>query len=230
MDGNETRVNKSTPQFCIIIKYGLPPLGLASIAAVLERQGIKVDIVDMGVSERKIGNEEELSLAGVDAVGISASMTPRFPQAIAISKALKRTDKDLPVIFGGNHATFMYKEILQNYDSVDMIVLFEGESSMLEITEALSGRKKLADVKGIAYRDKDGRIILTHPAEKVTDLDTLPMPARHLLPMEQYKKKGCVAGDLVSSRGCHLAACSVRLLYSGGITCVSIRWNECSKK
>lgn len=51
----------------------------------------------------------------------------------------------------------MYEEILRNYDSVDIIVLFEGEFSMLEMTEALSGRKKLADVKGIAYRNKEGK-------------------------------------------------------------------------
>jgi anaerobic magnesium-protoporphyrin IX monomethyl ester cyclase len=179
-----------------------PPLGLASIAAVLEKQDVKVDIFDMAVSQRKIGNEEEMCLAGTDAVGISASMTPRVPQAIAISRALKRTDRNMPVIFGGNHASFMYKQILQDCDSVDIIVLFEGESSMLEISEALSGRKKLADVKGIAYRNKDGGITVTHPAERVEDLDTLPMPARHLLPMEQYKEEGSFAGAIVSSRGC----------------------------
>jgi len=179
-----------------------PPLGLATVAAVLEKQGVKVDIVDMAVSERKISDDEKLSLTGNDAVGISASLTTRFPQAIAISKALKQTDKDMPVIFGGNHASFTYQEILRKYGSVDIIVLFEGESSMLELTEALSGRKKLDDVKGITYRNKDGEIMVTHPAEKVTDLDTLPMPARHLLPMEHYAEKGCFAGTIVSSRGC----------------------------
>jgi radical SAM superfamily enzyme YgiQ (UPF0313 family) len=73
---------------------------------------------------------------------------------------------------------------------------------MLELTEAMLGRKKLAEVKGIAYRNKDGRIIVTPPAKKVTDLDTLPMPARHLLPMKRYAEKCLFAGTIVSSRGC----------------------------
>jgi radical SAM superfamily enzyme YgiQ (UPF0313 family) len=179
-----------------------PPLGLASIAAVLEKQGIEVDIVDMALSDRKIRDGENLSLPGTDIVGVSASLTQRFPQAVAISRALKQNDKDIPIVFGGNYATFMYKKILRDFDSVDIIVLFEGEYSMLELTKAFSGKKDLADVKGIAYRNEDEAIIATHPAEKVTDLDTLPMPARHLLPMEHYKEKGHGAGSIMSSRGC----------------------------
>jgi len=179
-----------------------PPVGLATIAAVLENQGIKVDITDMALFGRKIGDNEKLSLPGTDAVGISASMTSFFHQVVAISKALKQTDKDMPVILGGNHATFMHKEILRNYNFVDIIVLFEGEYVMLELTEALSGKKKLADVKGIAYRNKDGKVVVTDPAEKVKDLDILPMPARHLLPMEHYIEKKCWPGSIVTSRGC----------------------------
>lgn len=178
-----------------------PPLGLASIAAVLETKGVEVDIIDMAAPGQATGDKDKLRLSGTDVVGISATLTPRFPQAIAISRAIKKADKDIPIVLGGNHATFMHKEILQNYSSVDFIVLYEGEYSFLKLVEALEGRKSLAKMRGIAYRSKNGKVIVTPKAEKVKDLDALPMPARHLLPMELYKKWR-ETGNIVSSRGC----------------------------
>ena len=55
-------------------------------------------------------------------------------------------------------------------------------------------------LKGIVYKDND-KIRLTHPRPPINDLDTLPFPARHLLPFKNYVDSG-YAGSLITSRGC----------------------------
>lgn len=178
-----------------------PPLGLASIAAVLEENDEEVNIIDMATSENKPSETKGLPLSNADVVGISATHTHRFPEVMKISREIKRMDKDIPVVLGGNHATFMYERILQNHSSVDIIVMFEGEYTMLQLMKTLAGEKSLSEMEGIAYRNQSGKIVVTPRARKVRNLDALPLPARHLLPMELYQKGGGT-GSIVSSRGC----------------------------
>lgn len=177
-----------------------PPLGLAYIASLLETQGVEVKIVDMKILGLKpIEIAKYLKGESEVLVGISTTMTACFPEAIEISKVVKQVDKNIPVILGGNHATFTHREILQHYNSVDIVVLFEGEQTMLDLMKAVEGKSDLKYVKGIAYRDRAENIIVTSPRGRIEKLDELPIPARHLLPIESYNKR---AATIVTSRGC----------------------------
>ena len=99
---------------------------------------------------------------------------------------------------GGNHLTFNYQEMLEK-DYVDLVVMGEGEYTMLELVQTLEEGGDLKNVKGIAYQD-----VVTPPRPLIEDLDELPFPARHLLPMDHYKilNMKLHTATLISGRGC----------------------------
>jgi radical SAM superfamily enzyme YgiQ (UPF0313 family) len=78
--------------------------------------------------------------------------------------------------------------------------------TVLDLARALSGGGDLAGVKGIAFR-RDGRVVRTPPRPFIRDLDTLPLPARHLFPMAEYHPHAGMYrrlpfANMVTARGC----------------------------
>jgi magnesium-protoporphyrin IX monomethyl ester (oxidative) cyclase len=182
-----------------------PPLGLAWIAAVLERAGHKVRIIDSptdGIDLKAFMNE--VRSWNPDVVGITA-ITPTVYKAYDAVKAVKEYDKDLPVIMGGPHVTFMYEEALNN--GVDVVVRGEGEYTTLELINTIEkvglDTGQFKSIRGLAFRSGDG-IIRTPDRPPIKNLDELPPPARHLLPMDKYTLFGKPIRIIhaMASRGC----------------------------
>ena len=104
---------------------------------------------------------------------------------------------------GGVHATFMWREVLEECPYVDYVVLGEGEETLLQLIEALRGKAKPERISGIALRNESGEAVQTGPWRPV-DLEKLPPPARHLLPMDRYTvfDKPVRVIHIMASRGC----------------------------
>lgn len=175
-----------------------PPLGIAYIAAVLETDGVEVKIIDAPAVEmdyEAIG--KEVMNYSPDVVAIT-SVTPTLPSALKVAQMAKEAHPVALVILGGYHPTFTYQELLK-YDFIDLVVRGEGEYTMLELVRTLRRGGDLRNVKGIATEN-----FTTSIRPVIDDLDTLPFPARHLLPMEDYKMMNMKLpiGTLISGRGC----------------------------
>ncbi len=202
----------------------LPPLGLAYLGSVLEKNGIQVKIVDCliegwdsrtDVAENiiKIGlgiDEIESIIRNFapDIVGVNNLFTRQRRNAHDIYRIAKNVSKDIIVIAGGAHATVMPENVLAD-KNVDYVVLGEGEESLIALIGAIEGRADLSSLDGIGYRDKD--IIKIIPKQRfIKDLDSIPFPARHLLSMEKYfgleashGKRMCRRfSPIITSRGC----------------------------
>ena len=165
-------------------KYPQPPLGLASIAAVLERENHQVEILDanaLQLSESEAAKE----IGNVDIIGITA-MTPFINSAIKMAKEVKKEKPGSTVIVGGAHVTVLPEETLSNVPEIDIIVRGEGEETAIELHEALKSGDSLQKVRGITYRD-NGRVASTPMRPLIADLDSLPFPAYYLLPLHRYK-------------------------------------------
>ncbi|UCH89710.1 MAG: cobalamin-dependent protein [Thermoplasmata archaeon] len=183
-----------------------PPLGLAYIAAVLEENGHKVSILDappLQIKEKQL--METVRKTKPDIVGIQA-YTSAIYQAKTAAECIKQEYPDTTVVFGGHHPTFMPDDTLKMSKSIDYLVRGEGEYTFLKLTEALengTNGKKLKDIKGISFRS-NGAVVNTPDADFIKDLDALPFPARHLLPMDEYHYFGArrEMQSLLSSRGC----------------------------
>ncbi|NIP66711.1 radical SAM protein, partial [Candidatus Bathyarchaeota archaeon] len=98
---------------------------------------------------------------------------------------------------------------------VDIVCMAEGERTIVELAHKLERNGDLHDVKGIAHRSGD-HIKVNQPRELIQNLDSLPFPARHLLPMDKYTVLGQEpsAGGIITSRGCPFQCvfCSSSLL------------------
>lgn len=185
-------------------RYPQPPLGLASIAAILEKHSYHVEILDanaLALSE----SEAAERAGGADIVGITA-MTPTINSAIRIAQEIKAAASDSLVILGGPHATILPTETLADIPQIDIIVRGEGEETIIELVNALSRGKDLSSVNGIAYR-KNGVIETTPARPPISNLDALPFLAYHLLPMSQYRLHPPYGREapfmaVITSRGC----------------------------
>lgn len=135
-----------------------------------------------------------------DLVGISAR-TPMFKSAVEIAKIVKDWRSDCPIVWGGSHPTIMPEEVL-SLPEADFLVCGEGERTLLDLVRALEeGKKDFLEIRGLSYKNQEGKIIKNLSRDYIHDLDELPMPARHLIFREDFYAPGTY-GDLMASRGC----------------------------
>jgi radical SAM superfamily enzyme YgiQ (UPF0313 family) len=175
-----------------------PPLGIAYIAAMLERSGVNVKILDAPALE--LGHDavkKEIQSYCPDVVAVT-SVTPTIGSALKTAQISKEACPEAITVLGGYHPTFTYPEVLKN-DFVDIVVCGEGEQTMVELIDAIDNGRNLREVDGIAVKD-----FKTSPRSIIEDLDSIPFPARHLLPMDEYKilNMKLTTGTIVSGRGC----------------------------
>ena len=197
------------------------PLGVAYLAAYLEREGHNIKVYDELPDSRPL--RDFLTEFQPDAVGIS-SMTATFGKAENFAKEVKDYDKNLPVIFGGIHPTSTPEETLQN-NFVDFVAVGEGEETFTELLKEFeAGQTDFSKIKGLAFK-KDGQIIINERRPLIKDLDSLPLPARHLFAMDYYSQRWnwprghwLKTANLMSSRGCPYSCtyCASKVMF--GIT------------
>jgi len=194
------------------INSNFPPLGLASIAAYLLENNITVKIIDCNVVSPYVDEFEKYFIKNfsdkykqISVIAITA-MTCTIKKAYKIASICRKYYSDSLIVFGGVHPTFCYEEVLSNPD-IDIVVIGEGEITLSEIIKKVDRHK----INGIAYRsdnEKDGYTIVKTPArERIQNLDTLPIPAYHLLPIQHYipakgSYKRLPAMSMITSRGC----------------------------
>jgi anaerobic magnesium-protoporphyrin IX monomethyl ester cyclase len=201
------------PPFPLESRYGkgiekigaiLPPLGLAYVAAVLEQQGYKVEILDSPALALDFANTvENIVRKKPDIVGVTC-LTPNFHRCHSLAKEIKQR-LDIKVMFGGPHPTLFPEQVVDD-GTVDYAIIGEGEITTPELLEKLSINGKVDKVEGIAYRDS-GRVIINQNRQPIEDLDKIPFPARHLLPFGRYRPapneyKRLPMMTMIASRGC----------------------------
>lgn len=167
---------------------------------MLETVGVDVEILDMaclGIDEQ--GLRARLGSSPPGLVGVSCLMANMEERAASICRVVKDVAPDCLVGVGGNHATFHAQRLLRSEPAIDVVGLYEGEETILQLAAVARGAREISSVPGVACR-KDGRIVWTSQGTQARDLDCYPVPARHLLPMEMYDER--FRGVVLTSRGC----------------------------
>lgn len=177
-----------------------PPLGIAFLAGALEAAGIEVRVLDYVVFPySKDLLARELAAFSPDIVG-ATSVTMTFDDAIAVIKDVRHIDPDVVTVMGGPHVTFCASETLATFPELDIIVLGEGEETVVELTHAIERGNDPRDIPGLVYR-KGSETVDNGFRERWVDINALPAPARHLLPLGRYRALGMAIG-MTTSRGC----------------------------
>ena len=203
-----------------------PPIGLAYIAAVLEKRH-KVSIIDaptegwrniqiMDETRFRIGlkNEEiesKIRTWSPDIVGIEIPFSGWSKTAFEVASIAKKVDSGIITVLNGQHPSARPGDCLAN-SNIDFAVIGEPENTEKELVDALEqGQRDLRNIRGIGFvRNKKPFITPSRPV--IEDLDSLPLPSRHLLPMEEYSaavKENPLRGEIfkpwtiiITSRGC----------------------------
>lgn len=168
-----------------------PPLGLAYIAAVLERDGHSVRIVDrdallrknrMDFDETDKLTDEAIESNHSDMIGIGGT-TPTISDVFYVAKRAKKMNPEITVIAGGPHVTAEPESAMESCEYVDAVARGEGEMTMLDLANGLAFEK----IAGLAFRG-NGKVINNPDRALSSDLDSLPFPARGLLDMKFYTR------------------------------------------
>jgi radical SAM superfamily enzyme YgiQ (UPF0313 family) len=177
-----------------------PPLGLAYLAGALSAAGVEVKILDLVVLPySRTGLADLIETFQPQIAGLTAvSMT--FNNAIDVVKDIKSIQPDILTVMGGPHVSFCARETLGDYPQLDVVVIGEGENTVLELCRTAENGHDLATVDGIAYR-RGSQIHYTSPREPIENLDDLPLPARGLLPLGRYRALNMPI-SMTTSRGC----------------------------
>jgi len=204
-----------------------PPIGIAYVAAVLERQH-KVSIIDsptegwknleqihetnyrMGLANQEIA--DRIKRWSPDIVEINIPFSGWSKAAFEVASVAKSVDRDIITVLDGLHPSARPVDCLSNPD-IDFVVRGEPEYTMRELVGALEQgiTEDLKKIEGIGFV-KNGKTVITPPRPEIQDLDALPFPARHLLPMDIYFeaiKENPIRGEIskrytiiITSRGC----------------------------
>jgi len=203
------------------LRMWTPSFGLLQLGAYLEREGIDVQIVDATTLPspwRDLGNT--ISASKAEVIGISCSATCLSPEAIQAIALSRRLSPNAVVVAGGSHFTLMAETILRELKELDYIILGEGEIAFSQFLQDLSRGGKGKGMKSVAYSD-NGKVILNERHPPIPNLDSLPLPAYHLIDVDQevyyWHGMGRRAFGLSTSRGCgdRCAYCSESRFWEG---------------
>ena len=167
----------------------LPPLGLAYVAAALEKNSFQVEILDNYLFKKTTDEvKQKIKRLQPEIVGITCG-SATYQRCIETATAVKEAEPSCKVVVGGWHASYMPDTLLK-HPAVDYVVMGEGEQAMTELATLITkgeNTKSAITIPGVAYRHKDQ--IIENSPEFINDLDQVPFPARHLLPMNLYGRK-----------------------------------------
>ena len=186
------------------------PLALLALASALDRSKVDVVIID-GRLETDPVARVLAATAGAVCLGISVLTGAPIHDALAVSRAVKRTRPQCRVVWGGWHPSLFAAECLED-PAIDVAVVGQGEDTFKEIVDRLAMGDAIDGCPGTVVRGT-----LASPARPLRDLNALPRHDYSLLPVERYfdrKQKRQV--DYISSQGCRFrcAFCADPAVYS----------------
>jgi len=207
-------------KFILKDKLGITsiPIGLAYLASFIEKDNHEVRIIDSATLGYKMEDiKNRIEEFNPQLVGVTAT-TSSIYDAYNVAKLTKNLNSKIKVVVGGPHVTFTAKQTLEECPFIDIVVRREGEETFRELVNNLEScpgnTSSLKKIKGITFRE-NGRIEEIEGRPFIKNLDEIPFPAYHLLPMDRYRLEGKRFASIMSSRGCPFSCifCSSSALF-----------------
>jgi radical SAM superfamily enzyme YgiQ (UPF0313 family) len=177
-------------------------LGLAYLGAVAEQAGHQVTVIDCQGEKLSYDSfRQRIAAVPSDVIGVT-STTLLYNSAKTIMETAREVHPSAVTMIGGSHVSFWDENALNETKSLDVIVRREGEQTFLELLQRIEEKKNFEGVQGTTIRTSNGKIIRNEDRSFLHDLDTLPSPAYHLLPLDSYHRMGKTIFPIVTSRGC----------------------------
>ena len=159
--------------------YGgkFPPLGLLSIASMLIQEGHSVELIESNNYNQK-DITKKISEINPDLIGFSVNSLT-YASSLKVIQRVKELHPDVAIMIGGPHVTAEPGKVLSS-GYIDFAIRGEGEQTCVELVKQLEDNQDIEKVLGISYR-KNGKVVHNPVRPLISNLDSLPFPAYHLL-------------------------------------------------
>jgi radical SAM superfamily enzyme YgiQ (UPF0313 family) len=180
-------------------RVAIPRLGAVLLGTILRDRGY-----DVRVYIEDIAPIDMTDVLSADLVGIS-TITSTAPPSYALARKVRAAG--IPVVLGGTHTSFLTEEGLEH---ADYVIRGEGEGALVELVDALQGKRDLDSIQNLSYR-RNGGILHNPERPMIRDLDVNPTPDFDLI--HGWTRGGIVS--IATSRGCPYSCtfCSVPGMY-----------------
>jgi anaerobic magnesium-protoporphyrin IX monomethyl ester cyclase len=198
------------------------PLSLGYLAAYLKKHHYEVEILDAvakkAVRQNKMWHyglnfqeiRQKIKEFNPDVVGLTCPFSLRIDPVLKVAWLIKKINRKIIVVAGGIHPTIFPKETV-NHKEIDYVIIGEGEKSFFDLIKHLETKKdnSTLSIDGCAFKHK-GKIKIIEKQNFIENLDSLPYPARDLIPMEFYFQNKTIlyglgehrAASIITSRSC----------------------------
>ncbi len=180
----------------------IPPLGLAYVAASLEKAGFSVQVVDAvgeamdkfklledfpDILKNGLDHEEILQRIPLEAklIGISCMFSQDWPPIRSLFNLIRSHFPNATLVAGGEHVTSCPEYVLKDCPSIDCCVLGEGEETIVDLAQSVKKKGSIEEIPGLAFR-KNKVTVRTKPRERIRQIASISWPAWHLFPLEIY--------------------------------------------
>ena len=176
------------------------PHGLLYIGAYALEQGYSVDIYDRNVESKDVA--EIIQKTSPRVVGLGCLTGSAIDDAIYVCEQIRKVDPSIKIVWGGIHTT-LYPDIVLRNDFVDFVVCGDGEIAFSKILDnVMNSNMHLESIDNLGYKDAQD---LKYNKRSFVDLNNVPLPAWHLIKVENYIRKKFYANRVLTintSRGC----------------------------
>ena len=148
-------------------------LGMGYLAAVLQRHGCAVELIDVRDGGEKIG--ARLAAHQPLVVGFSLIFQFFLPQFREVAQQLRAAGVTSHFTIGGHYPSLCHDELLTNFPEIDSVVRFEGEETLIALVDRLNAGQEWRDVEGIAYLSGPD-VVTTQARPLVQDLELAAVP------------------------------------------------------
>ena len=159
----------------------ITPLGLLAVAGPLVKHNYNVVIIDSNSGET--WEDKNIDTSDIICIGISSMTGYQIKDGLNFSRFFRDLEAKIPIVWGGVHVSLLPEESMKN-PYVDIVVVGQGEESLLELVDHLTANKPLDDVKGILYKKNDK--VYRNMTRSFVDPNRFPSAPYDLLDMQLY--------------------------------------------
>lgn len=205
------------------------PYTAALLGAVL-KDNYQISLLDSNINNySKEQTIEKIQAYKPDVVGISCMSMQYTKNFQEMARLVKSASLDIKVVVGGIYPTLLPNVLIKN-ENVDFAVLGEGERRLPLLLEYLKKDELPQDMDGVAFKNKNGGVVINPVTTYIHDLENIPLPYYDFLDFDSYANR-CEKysyyvhparmpyATIITSRGCpfHCIFCSSEAINGPGI-------------
>lgn len=160
------------------------PLSVLALAAVLEGRE-EYEIVDENIEDKPVDRMLKLiDTHDIELLGVSVMPGPQMAAAVRGSLEIRRLRPHVKIAWGGYFPS-LYPDETLNAKYIDFAVRGQGEETLLELLDALRGKRSFDSIPGLSYKNPFG-LHRSNPERPMKGPDHFPWSPFHRVPVQNY--------------------------------------------